>query len=72
MDDLPFDTAVITKDGRELRMQAREFLAMSLHERVRLLLERQVRLTREGQPVDVKRALLSVQTHDAFGKPRLA
>lgn len=65
-----FDTAVITENGRELRLRAQAFLAMSLHERVRLLLEQRVRLMLDGEPVDAKRALLLVQSHDAFGKPR--
>lgn len=70
MTPLPFDTVVVTEGGLEQRLDARSFLAMPLHKRVRLILERRVALFLQDEPVSLGKALKSAPVGEALGRPR--
>ncbi|HEY4102718.1 MAG TPA: hypothetical protein VGM44_02470 [Polyangiaceae bacterium] len=65
---LAFDTVVLTENGQEQRMDADTFLAMPLHARVRLILERRVAVFDGGKPVSLALALKSAPIKSAFGR----
>lgn len=70
MTSLPFDTVVLMEDGLELRIDANSFLAMPLHKRVRLILERRVSLFDRDTPVSLGAALKSASVKEALGRHR--
>lgn len=68
--ELPFDTAIVTEGGAEMRLDAHSFLAMPLHRRVRLILERRVALFLENEPVSLGQALKSAPVKEALTRMR--
>lgn len=66
----PFDTAIVTEDGLEQRLDVPAFLAMPLHRRVRLILERRVSLFLRDEPVSLGQALRSAPVREALSHLR--
>jgi hypothetical protein len=57
MEDLPFDCILVEDGAAPRRLDVEQFVALSLTERVRLLLEGKVRFLKSEQPVNNKRCL---------------
>ena len=55
--EVPFDTIADDSGGRERRLSSTEFLELPLHERVRLILGRNLRFLRDGEIVERGTAL---------------
>jgi hypothetical protein len=63
MGDLPFDTVAFVRDGRPVRMSARDFLDMPMAERVVVILERnKLTFYANGQVIDRTLALKRLRT----------
>jgi hypothetical protein len=63
MHGLPFDSVAFVRDGRPVRMTAREFLDMPVAERVLVILERnKLTFYASGQVIDRTLALKRLRT----------
>jgi hypothetical protein len=67
---LPFDMVIVSEEGAEHRLDAHSFLAMPLHRRVRLILERRVALFLRDRPVSLGQALRSPPVREALERLR--
>jgi hypothetical protein len=57
MDDLPFDSVTLLREGKLVRLTTAEFLALPMDERVGAILQRSVQFYAHGQLMDRSTAL---------------
>jgi hypothetical protein len=60
MEELPFDTVVVTQGGEPRRLSAGAFMSLPLPERINLILGRHVEFMKGGLAVDRSLALKSL------------
>lgn len=65
MNELPFDSVTVERDGRQTWLTAEQFLALPLPERVRIILGRAVQFRTGGRLLDRSTVLKQLRAHSS-------
>jgi hypothetical protein len=68
MEELPFDTVIVTQGAEQSKLPAEAFVRLPLSERIRLILGRQVEFFKRGQSVERSLALKSLMDAARFDR----
>jgi hypothetical protein len=68
MEELPFDTVIVTQGAERSTLSAEVFVRLPLSERIRLILGRQVEFLKRGQSVERSLALKSLMDAARFDR----